>query len=148
MKPKYILVLTIILIIIMSVSAYFVFINKPWAEKKPLSDAECAKFMDCKVSDVEFGRSKTTFTTSSGIYPVVGITKGSKDCGKRMAVVLLDDKGNAILEKAYNSPPIGQGGETGYGDYNPGKNLTAGSYVIECYYGDALSINFSIIVNA
>lgn len=145
MKSKIILLLVIVLVIAIFAVGYFIFISKPQTGE-PLSDTECAKFVDCKVSDIDFGRSKMQFTINSGIYPMVTITKGSKECGKRMAVVLLDDNGNTILEKAYNSPPTGQGGETGYGDYNPGKNLTAGNYTIECYYGDALAKKFTIVI--
>ncbi len=139
MKTKKIFLIVSILVIAALVG-YFLFKNTK------LSDIECAKFVDFRVSNNEFGRSKTTFTKDFGIYPVVNITKNALQCGKQMAVVLLDDKGNEILEKSYNSPPGGRGGETGYGDYNLSKNLNAGTYTFECYYGDALAKTFSIIV--
>jgi len=140
MKTKTIFLVMPVLVIVVLVG-YFLFKNT-----KSLSDVECAKFVDCRVSNNEFGRSKTTFTNDSGIYPVVSMTKNILQCGKQMAVVLLDDKGNEILERSYNSPPGGRGGETGYGDYNLSKNLKTGTYTLECYYGDALAKTLSIVL--
>jgi hypothetical protein len=59
---------------------------------------------------------------------------------------LLDNNKNTLVEKMYNLPPNGKGGETGYGDYNQNKNLSTGSYIFEFYYGDILfkTINIEI----
>ena len=147
MKKRYVLLLAILVIALAATAVFFLFINKPQpAPKGPLSDEECSKFVGVKVSNIEFGRSKTTFSKDSEIYPAVNISKGSVECGKRITIALIDSNNKTILEKAYNSPPSGEGGETGYGNYNPNKNLAAGTYTIECYYGDALAKNFQINV--
>ena len=103
-----------------------------------MTEADCIKYLNARVSDIEFGRSKTEFTTDSGLYPAVGAEAKSKSCTRQVAVVLLDSSNEIILEKAYNLPPGGEGGETGYGDYNQERTLTPGDYKFEFYYGDTL----------
>lgn len=111
---------------------------KKTAEKATMSDAECIKYLSARVSDIEFGRSKTQFTTDSSLYPTVGAEAESKSCTKKVSVVLLDSSNKIILERAYNLPPGGKDGETGYDDYNQGRTLTPGDYKFEFYYGDTL----------
>lgn len=119
----------IIVIIIIAVTVFL------WPQE-PLTDEGCIKYLDARISDSDFGRTKTQFTTDSGLYPMVKADIESKLCTKTVAAVLLDSNNRTILEKAYNLPPFGKGGETGYGDYNANRSLPAGNYNFEFYYGD------------
>ncbi|MBC8389425.1 MAG: hypothetical protein H8E13_15470 [Actinobacteria bacterium] len=109
-----VLFMTILIISIMLIAVSC----KKTAEEATMSDAECIKYLNARVSDIEFGRSKTQFTTDSSLYPTVGAEAKSKSGTKKVSVVLLDSSNKIILEKAYNLPPGGEGGETGYGDFN------------------------------
>lgn len=92
------------------------------------------------VAKAEFGSPATQFSTTDGIYPVV---TSSADSDQSVKVSLIDANSKTLLEKTYN---IRQGGN-GYGDYNPGKNLTPGSYSVEFWYGNTLLKTIQITVN-
>lgn len=130
--------LLVLFIAILTVSMILIGVGCKGAADITMSDAECIKYLSARVSDVEFGRSKTQFKTDSSLYPTVGAEVESKLCTKQVSVVLLDSSNEIILEKAYNLPPGGEGGETGYGDYNQERTLTPGDYKFEFYYGDTL----------
>ena len=131
--------LRLLLMAILTISMILIALGcKKIAEEATMSDAECVKYISVRVSDIEFGRSKTQFTTDSSLYPTVEAEAGSKSCAKKVSVVLLDSSNKIILERAYNLPPGGKGGETGYGDFNQGRTLTPGNYKFEFYYGDLL----------
>ncbi|OPY37139.1 MAG: hypothetical protein A4E35_01603 [Methanoregula sp. PtaU1.Bin051] len=142
MKNRFIVLLTVVLIIACIIILFLVL----GIGNKPLPDNECAMAITVRVSDTEFGRSVSGFSSKSGIFPAVTIAKGSAECGKPIVVTLYDANRQIVLSHAYNSPPQGMGGTTGYGDYNPGRNLSPGSYYLECSYGDALVNQIQITI--
>jgi hypothetical protein len=113
---------------------------------KPLSDLECAQHMELRVSDAEFGPLKDEFLVNGGIYPAVNYNISYSKCKKRIGVYLLDINDKKITEKSSNLYPEGNEGQNDYGDYNINKTLTAGTYFIEGYYGDALIKKIQITV--
>lgn len=136
-------ILIAVLVVVVIAVGYFVYTYF----QRPLTDEQCAQYLDVKISSVESGRSNTVFSTNSGLYPTVTANVESAKCLKRVSVVLVDENGKDIKELAYNLPPITQiGGSTGYGDYNEYRNLSAGNYMFEFYYGDLLfeKINIKI----
>lgn len=147
MKLVQIALIALVLLAII-ILVVFGIIKFSFLENKPLTDAECAKYLDGRVSVIEFGRSVTSFSKGSAIFPAVESDIETAKCPKKVTVVLLDDKGNNLKEVAYNLPPNGQpGGETGYGDYNENKSLAPGNYVFEFYYGDVLFKTINIQIN-
>ncbi len=130
-------VLGVTFVTIVVLSMILIAVGCKQAAGTTMTEADCIKYLSARVSDIEFGRSKTEFTTDSSLYPTVGTEIKSDLCTKQVSVVLLDSNNEIILEKAYNLPP-GGGGETGYGDYNEGRTLMPGDYKFEFYYGDTL----------
>jgi hypothetical protein len=130
--------LPVLIITILTVSMILAGVGCKESAGTNMTEADCIKYLNARVSDIEFGRSKTQFTTDSSLYPTVGAEAESKSCTKQVSVVLLDSSNKIILERAYNLPPGGKGGETGYGDYNQDRTLAPGDYKFEFYYGDTL----------
>jgi hypothetical protein len=92
------------------------------------------------VAKTEFGSPATEFLNTDGIYPVV---QSSADLGdKRVKVSLIDANDNTLMEKTFNIPK----GTTGYGDYNPTRNLARGSYHMEFWYDTTLLKTIQITV--
>jgi len=93
-------------------------------------EENCYKTLDAWVSKSELGPPTTTFSRTDGIFPVV---TNPTDCGPVNAK-LLDLNDRTIVEKSYNV----RKGRNGYGDYNPSKNLSPGSYKMQFWYGENL----------
>jgi PGF-pre-PGF domain-containing protein len=87
--------------------------------------------IDCWVSPSAFGPPATSFLLMDGVHPTV--TNSGYD-GPLIRVALTDHEGAVLVDRSYN---VGHG-MTGYGDYNPEKSLTAGSYAVKVWSGSIL----------
>lgn len=147
------LIILVVCVVILIGAAVAVMLINPSAKdikSTKLNDSECATKVDFKVSDTEFGRAKTTFSANSPLYVIVASLVNDSKCSKQSAVALVGADKLVVFEKASNFYPFAKDNEeslTNYGDYNPGKNITAGTYTFELYYGDLFvkSIEVKII---
>ncbi len=100
--------------------------------------AECYKTLELSASNVEFGPPVTTYHASDAIFPMVS---NPIDCGPA-TVKLVDSDGKTVMEQSFSVAS----GTTGYGDYNEARDLAAGDYKMELWYGDILLKTIYLIV--
>lgn len=92
--------------------------------------AECYKSMELIVYNIDFGEPVSVFHGGEKIYAMVS---DPIECGQA-TVRLVDSGDNTLLEKTYSVA----GGMNGYGDYNAARNLPAGEYKMELWFGEML----------
>ncbi len=100
--------------------------------------AECYKTMELTVSNTDFGEPLSLFHRGEGIYAMLS---NPMECGQA-TVRLVDGGGNTLLEKIYSVA----GGMNGYGDYNAARELPAGEYKMELWYGEMLLKTITLTV--
>jgi len=101
-------------------------------------------FIEGWVSKEQFGQPATTFLPSDGIYVMVR-NNAETDDQPLITVSLVDSYGNRLMERSYNVP--GRHGTTGFGDYNPGRSMTPGIYLVEFWSSNALLNTLAINVS-
>lgn len=100
---------------------------------------DCYVTIEAWVSHSEFGSPATVFSRTDGIFPVVS---NPTDCGP-VSAKLLGPNDEVIMEKSYS---VKGGGRNGYGDFNPGRDLSPGSYAMQFWYGENLVATIPLTV--
>ncbi len=102
------------------------------------SGEDCYETIDAWVSRSELGPPATTFSRTEGIFPIV---ESPADCGQVNAK-LLDSSGRIIMERTYHI----RRGRNSYGDFNPSRDLSPGSYKMQFWHDEKLLKAVSLTV--
>ena len=100
-----------------------------------LSDKECALSMQIQVSTANGGKGTKNFSSGGGIFVSVLSSVTNTQCAKEVHVNMLNETGNQVAVKSSPLYPV-RGAATDLGDMNAQREITPGSYLIVCHYGD------------